>query len=137
MTSLLIAAAHTLLITETGFVYFATYNYLASTYLQALPHVGTCAGEPFAAFTGCAILSSYLFLFLSFYATTYKKSSKKDTQIAVTAHAVSDLEHKQIPTMAEIDDSAITAIKATNAALKHASAVVTGSDMPMMGMKKD
>ena len=118
-------------------MYFATYNYLVSTYLQNLPHVGNCAGEPFAAMTGCAILSSYLFLFLSFYATTYKKSSKKDTQVAVTSHAVADMEHKQIPTMSEIDDTAITAFKATNAALKHASAVVTGSEMPMMGMKKD
>jgi len=125
------------LIPVIGFVYYATYNYLASTYFQTMPHVGKCAGEPFAAMTGCAILSSYLFLFLSFYATTYKKSSKKDTQVAVTAHAVADMEHKQIPTMAEIDDSAITALKATNAALKHASAVVTGSEMPMMGMKND
>lgn len=62
-------------------VYFATYNYYASAYYKHLPHVGTCAGEPFAAFAGCTILSSYLFLFISFYLATYKKTTVKRTAI--------------------------------------------------------
>lgn len=39
--------------------------------------MGRCAGEPFAAFSGCAILSSYLVLFIMFYIATYKKNSRR------------------------------------------------------------
>lgn len=38
--------------------------------------MGKCAGEEFAAFSGMAIISSYLFLFISFYVATYKKAPK-------------------------------------------------------------
>jgi fatty acid elongase 3 len=58
----------------TGFVFFATWDYYASEYAPWLPHVGRCAGEPFAAFCGCAILSSYLVLFIMFYIATYRKA---------------------------------------------------------------
>ena len=57
-------------------VYFATYTFVAADHLRSwnLPHVAAgCAGEPVAAFTGCAILSSYLVLFLGFYGKTYGK----------------------------------------------------------------
>lgn len=36
--------------------------------------MGKCAGEEFAAFSGMAIISSYLFLFISFYIATYNKT---------------------------------------------------------------
>lgn len=45
-----------------------------------MPSAGTCAGEEFAAFSGIAILSSYLVLFISFYFATYKKGSKSTTR---------------------------------------------------------
>jgi hypothetical protein len=54
-------------------VYFASWDYFISTYAPHLPHVGTCAGEPYAAVAGDVILSSYLVLFISFYIATYKK----------------------------------------------------------------
>lgn len=38
--------------------------------------MGSCAGEEFAAFSGIAIISSYLLLFISFYLATYKKTGK-------------------------------------------------------------
>ncbi|KAH8687404.1 ELO family [Tricladium varicosporioides] len=60
---------------DLGFVYFASWDYFTSTYWPSLPHVGTCAGEPFAAVAGDVILSSYLVLFISFYISTYKKMS--------------------------------------------------------------
>jgi len=44
-----------------------------------MPNHGRCAGEEFAAFAGMGIISSYLFLFLSFYIATYKKDGKKTT----------------------------------------------------------
>ncbi|GJN75314.1 fatty acid elongase (Gns1) [Purpureocillium lilacinum] len=66
-------------IIDLGFVYFASYTYFTSTYFQWMPNAGTCAGEEFAAFSGIAILSSYLVLFISFYFATYKKGGKGTT----------------------------------------------------------
>lgn len=60
-----------------GFVYFASWTYFTSTYWPWLPNAGKCAGEEFAAFAGIGILSSYLFLFISFYFATYKKDGKR------------------------------------------------------------
>ncbi|ESZ92110.1 hypothetical protein SBOR_7489 [Sclerotinia borealis F-4128] len=60
-------------------VYFASWNYWTSTYHKSLPHVGSCAGEPYAAVAGCTILSSYLVLFISFYLATYKTTVKRTT----------------------------------------------------------
>jgi len=73
---------------DLGFVYFASYDYFSSTYMPSLPHVGKCAGEPFAAATGCAILSSYLVLFILFYLATYKTASKRVKNPAVKNAAV-------------------------------------------------
>jgi GNS1/SUR4 family len=58
---------------DLGVIYFASYNYFVSKYFPSLPHYGSCAGEDFAAFMGCGILTSYLILFISFYLATYKK----------------------------------------------------------------
>ncbi|KAF4122935.1 fatty acid elongase 3 [Geosmithia morbida] len=60
-----------------GVVYFASWDYWASTHFSWLPHVGTCAGHPYAAMSGCFILSSYLVLFVMFYFSTYKKPASK------------------------------------------------------------
>jgi len=57
-------------------VYFAAYSYFASTYYPFLPTVGSCAGTESAAIFGCALLSSYLGLFIDFYIRTYKPSKK-------------------------------------------------------------
>ncbi|KAG7125566.1 Elongation of fatty acids protein 2 like [Verticillium longisporum] len=66
-------------IIDLGFVYFASYTYFTSTYFPWMPNAGNCAGEEFAAFAGIGTLSSYLVLFISFYAATYKKDGKKTT----------------------------------------------------------
>jgi fatty acid elongase 3 len=65
-------------------VYFASYTYFTSTYFPDFPNYGSCAGEEFAAFAGCGILSSYLFLFLSFYAATYKRSGKRAARKSIS-----------------------------------------------------
>lgn len=67
-----------------GFVYFASYTYFTSTYWPHITNMGKCAGEEFAAFAGCGILSSYLVLFISFYFTTYRKGGKRAAKKAVT-----------------------------------------------------
>lgn len=41
-----------------------------------MPNNGTCAGEEFAAIFGCALLTSYLFLFIGFYAATYQRKGR-------------------------------------------------------------
>ncbi|KAH9950345.1 GNS1/SUR4 membrane protein [Amylocystis lapponica] len=59
-------------------VYFGTYSYYTATYpaLNSWPHLGSCAGTETAAVFGCALLSSYLLLFIQFYINTYKKPVK-------------------------------------------------------------
>ena len=109
-----------------GFVYYATYNYAASVYFPSFPHVGKCGGEEFAAFTGCATLSSYLVLFISFYAATYKKASKKEKRstramsTSIPNKAVRGLETKQIPTMSETSETAVEALHAAEELMKAA-----------------
>jgi len=68
---------------DLGFVYFASYTYFTSTYYPWMPNMGSCAGEEYAAFSGMGILSSYLFLFISFYFSTYKRSGKTAANKAV------------------------------------------------------
>ncbi|RUS22135.1 aldehyde dehydrogenase family-domain-containing protein [Endogone sp. FLAS-F59071] len=53
-------------------VYFCSYTYFAFTYAPYLPNAGSCAGTESAAILGCALLSSYLVLFINFYHQTYK-----------------------------------------------------------------
>ncbi|KAJ2081016.1 Fatty acyl-CoA elongase/Polyunsaturated fatty acid specific elongation enzyme [Coemansia sp. S100] len=60
-------------IIDLGFVYYCTYQLIASRYYPTLPHRGTCAGTEEAAIFGCALLSSYLLLFIQFFQRTYSK----------------------------------------------------------------
>jgi hypothetical protein len=41
-----------------------------------MPNMGSCSGEEFAAIFGCALLTSYLFLFIGFYAATYSRKGR-------------------------------------------------------------
>lgn len=67
---------------DLGFIYFASYTYFTSKYFPSMPHVGSCAAEDLAAFTGVAVLSSYLVLFVLFYLATYKKGAKGAKRIS-------------------------------------------------------
>lgn len=70
---------------DLGFVYFATYQKIVFTYFSnwhnVLPVCADCAGTMLAAYSGCAILSSYLVLFIAFYIDVYQKKSKKSKKI--------------------------------------------------------
>ena len=62
-----------------------------------MPSYGRCAGEEFAAFAGMGILTSYLLLFISFYAATYKKSGQKGRKRSGTAKkAVIDMSKMEV-----------------------------------------
>ncbi|QIX02135.1 hypothetical protein AMS68_007652 [Peltaster fructicola] len=85
---------------DIGFIYFASYTYFSSRYFQWLPNSGSCAGEEFAAFSGMAIISSYLFLFIGFYISTYKKPVKKGRGRA--SSALIEMKDEQIPNLQQI-----------------------------------
>ena len=100
-------------ILDLGFVYFASYTYFSSTYFPNLPTAGKCAGEEFAAFSGMAILSSYLLLFISFYFATYKKDTvkggrgrRKARSLSQTAtRATIDMSKLELPDMKSMEDA--------------------------------
>ena len=104
-----------------GFVYFASWDYFTSTYAPSLPHVGTCAGEPFAAIAGDAILSSYLVLFISFYIATYRKMSSKKNAAKIAQKAELKMEKSEVPTMEETAVKATQSVKAAKSGMDNIS----------------
>ncbi|GMM27806.1 fatty acid elongase [Martiniozyma asiatica (nom. inval.)] len=64
-------------IIDLTFIYFAVYIKVMSNIRPELAGGLTCSGTPTATISGCAIISSYLFLFIAFYIEVYKKKSKK------------------------------------------------------------
>ncbi|EOD52647.1 putative fatty acid elongase protein [Neofusicoccum parvum UCRNP2] len=58
------------------FIYFTTYNIFVKDFFPNAPVYGYCEGGGVAASTGCAILTSYLFLFIGFYIASYKGPGK-------------------------------------------------------------
>ncbi|KAF2402898.1 GNS1/SUR4 membrane protein [Trichodelitschia bisporula] len=84
---------------DLGFVYFASWTYFTSSYWPWLPHYGGCAGEEFAAIAGICILSSYLLLFLSFYAATYKKPAGAVKGRSRAKSALKEMADEKVPTV--------------------------------------
>jgi len=112
---------------DLGFVYFATYTYFTSTYFKFMPHVGKCAGEEFAAISGCAILSSYLLLFISFYFATYKKTGGQGRKRRNTAtKAVVDMARTEVPTVQSITQGSPKTPEANGNGNAHTSARSNG-----------
>ncbi|RDW78497.1 elongation of fatty acids protein [Coleophoma crateriformis] len=101
---------------DLGFVYFASYTYFTSTYWPWMPNAGKCAGEEFAAFSGMGIISSYLLLFISFYAATYKKGGKKTGRKAARS-----LTAAQVPDIATLTNGKV------NGGASNGSAISTGT----------
>ena len=60
------------------------YSHTAAAYYPHLPHVGNCSGSEGAAFFGCALLTSYLGLFINFYMQTYKRPATLTNSNGVT-----------------------------------------------------
>lgn len=106
---------------DLGFVYYASYTYFTSTYFPWMPNHGKCAGEEFAAFTGMAIISSYLILFISFYIATYKKDGKRPTG----RKAARSLKDAQVPDVAQIMQS-VEGKQANGSVLKTVNGNTTG-----------
>ncbi|KAI7865422.1 GNS1/SUR4 family-domain-containing protein [Spinellus fusiger] len=61
-------------------IYFCTYTYFTATYWPHFPNMGSCAGTETSALFGCALLSSYLLLFINFYRITYKEKAEAARQ---------------------------------------------------------
>lgn len=71
---------------DIGFIYFAVYQKAVHLYFPVLPHCGDCVGSTTATFAGCAIISSYLILFISFYINVYKRKGTKTSRVVKRAH---------------------------------------------------
>lgn len=85
------------------FIYFCAYNYMATTKFTWLPAYGACAATDLSSFTGVTIISSYLFLFLGFYAATYKKPAKTFAHGHRRASsALIDLKDERLPTASDV-----------------------------------
>ncbi|KAI8142331.1 GNS1/SUR4 family-domain-containing protein [Fennellomyces sp. T-0311] len=67
-------------------IYSCTYTFYADKYAPHLPNFGTCSGGEGAAWFGCALLSSYLFLFINFYRMTYKAGANKKKAVVAAAN---------------------------------------------------
>ena len=64
------------------FVYFGTYQKVVITHFsKVLPYCGDCAGTMIAAYSGCAILSSYLVLFIAFYIDVYRRKDSTKSKL--------------------------------------------------------
>ena len=76
-----------------------------------MPNAGKCDGEEFAAFSGIAILSSYLVLFISFYIATYKKTGKGGKKRRNTARSATiEMARAEIPDLDKSPHSAKTGL---------------------------
>ncbi|CCF59057.1 hypothetical protein KAFR_0G00240 [Kazachstania africana CBS 2517] len=73
-------------ILDIALIYFAVYQKAAHLFFPTLPHCGDCVGSPPATFSGCAIISSYLVLFISFYINVYKRKGTKTSRVVKRAH---------------------------------------------------
>lgn len=56
---------------------YLVYQHYVYKHFRALPHIGDCSGSEPAALFGCALLTSYLLLFVDFYVRTYGTSTSK------------------------------------------------------------
>jgi fatty acid elongase 3 len=63
--------------------------------------MGNCAGEEFAAIAGICILSSYLVLFIGFYAATYKKSPAVIKKRGRATSALIEMKDEKVPTVGQ------------------------------------
>ncbi|KAI9319237.1 GNS1/SUR4 family-domain-containing protein [Dichotomocladium elegans] len=54
-------------------IYSCTYTFYVTKRGLNLPNFGSCAGREEAAWFGCALLTSYLLLFINFYRMTYRR----------------------------------------------------------------
>ncbi|KAM6501582.1 fatty acid elongase [Amanita muscaria] len=71
--------------------YFGTYSHFAYTYYAGtLPAMGDCAATESAAIFGCALLTSYLGLFINFYNQTYKAPANKHGNGKANGHTHKD-----------------------------------------------
>ena len=77
-------------------IYACTYSYYAFTYTAFMPNFGDCAGTESAAAFGCAILTSYLFLFINFYRITYNKKKAAAAKKALVGGRKESIKSKKI-----------------------------------------
>ena len=90
-------------------VYFASYNLFVSRHASnTLPYCTECSGTEGAAVFGCALLTSYLFLFIAFYKATYKKKVGSASSTPGSPRTAGFLQDEKAPLISKKSDEELS-----------------------------
>ncbi|OLY84622.1 Elongation of fatty acids protein 2 [Smittium mucronatum] len=77
--------------------YFCLYTHMAFHNFPYLPNMGDCRGTRQAAYAGCFLLSTYLFLFVQFFVQVYSEGTKLANKKKLQAQNAAKADKNALP----------------------------------------